>query len=247
MSLPGTRETRDHASELKFAVDPTVADRIREWARSRLVPDPHAGGPTGDAYRTSTIYYDTEDLAVYHRRGSYARSKFRIRRYGASDVVFLERKLRTTGMLSKRRTIVSLEDLARLTTPPVPGGWAANWFHQRILARRVSPVCQVTYRRMARVLTTDYGPVRLTLDDELFALPVTGPAYVTGAGAAILPGRMILEMKFRVQMPAIFRQLAEAFALQPARLSKYRLAVDALGRPGLQPATGREDARSIGA
>ena len=230
MNWPEARETRDLASELKFAVDPETAARIREWARPRLAPDPFAAEPAGDCYRTTTIYYDTQDLAVYHRRGSYGRSKFRIRRYGAADVAFLERKLRTSGVLSKRRTIVPVDHLSRLTEPSADPEWHAYWFHQRILMRRLRPVCQVSYRRMARVGMTDYGPVRLTLDDELVAMPVAGPAFVAGVGTPILPGRMVLEMKFRVEMPAVFRQLAEAFALRPERLSKYRLAVEALGR-----------------
>ncbi len=223
------RETRDLASELKFSVDPSTAGRIRDWARARLVPDPHATGPA-EEYRTTTIYYDTQDLAVYHRRGSYGRSKFRVRRYNESDMAFLERKLRTSGVLSKRRTLAPVDDLARLVAQTANPDWHAYWFHQRVIMRKLHPVCQVSYRRLARVAMTDYGPIRLTLDDELVALPVSGPAFVSGPGTSILPDRMILEMKFRVEMPAVFRQLAELFALKPERLSKYRLAVEALGR-----------------
>jgi hypothetical protein len=223
------RETRDLASELKFAVDAPTAARIREWARARLASDPYAGGP-GEDYQTTTVYYDTQDLAVYHRRGSYGRSKFRIRRYNASDMAFLERKLRTSGVLSKRRTIVPVDDLVRLGAPTSDPDWHAYWFHQRVIMRKVHPVCQVSYRRMARVAMTDYGPIRLTLDVELMAQPVSGPAFVSGPGTPMRAGRQILEMKFRVEMPAVFRQLTEAFALRPERLSKYRLAVEALGR-----------------
>ncbi len=223
------RETRDLASELKFSVDPSLAGRIRDWARTRLVPDPHATGPAED-YRTTTIYYDTQDLAVYHRRGSYGRSKFRVRRYGDSDMAFLERKLRTSGVLSKRRTLAPVDDLARLSAQIADPDWHVYWFHQRVIMRKLHPVCQVSYRRLPRVAMTDYGPIRLTLDDELVARPVSGPAFVSGPGTPILPDRMILEMKFRVEMPAVFRQLAELFALKPERLSKYRLAVEALGR-----------------
>jgi hypothetical protein len=227
---PTTRETRDFASELKFVVDPATAGQIRAWARPRLLADPHASGPDGDDYRTTTIYYDTQDFAVYHRRGSYGRSKFRIRRYGTADMVFFERKLRASGVVSKRRTIVPVDQMSRLSEPAADKEWHGYWFHQRILTRRLLPVCQVTYRRMARVSMTDYGPMRLTLDDELIARPIEAPGGAEGAGAPMLPGRMILEMKFRVEMPAVFRRLAETFALQPVRLSKYRLAAEALGR-----------------
>ena len=39
--------------------------------------------------------------------------QYRIRRYGDSDVAFLERKLRRQGMLVKRRTQVPLHELER--------------------------------------------------------------------------------------------------------------------------------------
>ena len=104
--LQGThaRETRDGAREVKFLVPAATAARILAWARTRLIADPHAGGPTGDEYHTTTIYLDTDDRAVYQRRGSYGRSKYRIRRYGTAHLAWIERKLRTNTLLSKRRT-----------------------------------------------------------------------------------------------------------------------------------------------
>ena len=93
----------------------TLAARIRERARQLLSPDPYAGGPSADEYTTTTLYFDTADFAVYSRRGSYRRAKYRIRRYGQSDMVFLERKLRTSDCLTKRRTPVRIEDLPLLT------------------------------------------------------------------------------------------------------------------------------------
>jgi hypothetical protein len=241
------RETRDLASELKFTIDASIAEHIREWARPRLLADPHATGPNGDEYTTTTIYYDTQDLAVYHRRGSFGRSKYRIRRYNEADAAFLERKLRAGGIVSKRRTIVRVEELAGLAGEAANRDWPGFWFHQRVLMRRLRPVCQVTYHRMARVAMTDYGPVRLTLDQDLQANAVAGAAYVPIAGTPMLAGRMILEMKFRVQMPAMFRQLAEAFALRPERLSKYRLAVEALGRVEVRATARGQKAEAPGA
>src|SRR4051812_14297537 len=85
---PNTRETRNHSREIKFLLDVPTARAVRDWERAHLQPDFHGGGPFGDEYDTSTLYFDTEELDVYHRRRSYGRSKYRVRRYGASDVVF---------------------------------------------------------------------------------------------------------------------------------------------------------------
>ena len=217
------------ASEIKFLVDPAIAVQIRDWARAHLLPDPHATGSSGDAYRIASLYFDTERFDVFHRNGSFGRSKYRIRRYGASQVVFLERKLRTRGMLAKRRSIVGLDDLVRLSGTEARRGWAGFWFHRRILARDLNLVCQIGYRRTARVAMTDCGPIRLTLDENLRALPADGFRFSDEEGAPILEDRIILELKYRCRMPILFKNLAEEFALNAQAFSKYRLAAASLG------------------
>jgi len=228
--LQGTSlsETREAAREVKFMVPLDVAARILEWSRSRLSPDPYAGGDAGDEYRTTSLYFDTEDLAVYHRRGSYRRSKYRVRRYGASDWVFLERKLRTASLLNKRRTVVPIAEMPKVADDNLAAAWSGHWFARRILARGVAPVCQVSYRRHARVGTGPYGPVRLTFDDTIRAQPTAGLRFVPDTGWQVLESQAIVEMKFRVDMPAVFKHLAETFKIQPTAVSKYRLAMDRL-------------------
>ena len=224
-----TREIRDSASEIKFSVDAATGARIRDRARNLLAPDPWASGPAADEYTTSTLYFDTTDFAVYGRRGSYRRAKYRIRRYGESDMVFLERKLRTSDCLTKRRTTVRIEDLPLLTAASTESSssWNGNWFLERLLMRKLGTVCQITYRRTARVGMTDYGPIRLTIDEDLHGVTADQPAFSAQNGAAQLTPLTIVEMKFRAAMPAVFKQIVEEFALQPQRLSKYRLGLEA--------------------
>ena len=54
-----TRENRELATEMKFLVSPALAGQIRTWARQHLSPDPHAGGPAGDGYEITSLYFDT--------------------------------------------------------------------------------------------------------------------------------------------------------------------------------------------
>src|SRR5512140_2655356 len=96
-----SRERREFASELKFLLAPAIADQVRDWARSRLAPDPNARDGECDAYHITSLYFDTDDFDVFHRRGSFGRTKYRIRRYGPSEVAFLERKLKTRGLVAK--------------------------------------------------------------------------------------------------------------------------------------------------
>ena len=224
------RENREFASELKFVVNRALAEQIRDWARTRLSPDPNASDGSIDGYHITSLYFDTIQFDAFHRRGSFGRSKYRIRRYGSSEVAFLERKLKTRGLLSKRRSVVNLDELKRLGHIEPERGWAGFWYHQRLLARRLNPVCWISYRRTARVAMTGYGPIRLTLDDDIQTL-VTNELVFDGTteGRRLSETQIIIELKYRCEMPVLFKRLVEEFALNPQPISKYRLAAVALG------------------
>src|SRR5204863_5274097 len=145
------RESRALAAEIKFQVPPDQTGAVRRWARSRLSADPFGGGPEGDTYCTTSLYFDTVDFDVFHRRGSYGRSKYRIRRYGQADEVFLERKLKKQDLVSKRRSQIAMRELSRLDETEPAGGWAGYWFHRRVLARNLRLICQIAYRRTALI------------------------------------------------------------------------------------------------
>jgi len=225
-----SRENRALAYEIKALIPMERAQEVRAWARARMQPDPNAESGAGDVYRITSLYYDTDGFDVFHRRGSFGRSKYRVRRYDASHRVFLERKLRNESIVTKRRTRVDIDELARLRNTEPDGVWAGSWFHGRMLARGMKPACQISYSRTALVSQTDAGLIRLTLDEDLRAWRVCQPEYVPVAGGTgLLSDRAILEMKFRIAMPALFTQMLEEFQLQRQRVSKYQVALTELG------------------
>ena len=228
---PHSRETRGAASELKFVIDAEKGERIVDWARDRLPADPHGGGPFGDEYRVTSLYFDTANLDVLHQRGSFGRSKYRVRRYGDASQVFLERKLRRPGLLHKRRTSTGVDQLVHLEQPEWLQPWPGQWFHRRVLARRLTPTCQLTYLRTARALAVGNGLVRLTVDREILAREAGRLAFQAETGVAALTGQVVLELKFRQEMPTIFKALVEQFGLNPTKGSKYRHGMAALGHP----------------
>ena len=229
--MTDAQETRAHAFEIKFIVDAQMGERIRAWARTFLDADPHGTGPFGDEYRTGTLYFDTAEGHVFHRWGSYGRAKYRIRRYENGDTVFLERKLRRPGMLVKRRTQVALGELERWGVADAPRLSSAEWFRCRTAVRALRPVCQVSYHRTARILDTGTGLARLTLDQALRVVSVSGARFSSDPGTLVLPG-VILELKFKSHVPAIFKRLVEDCHLSPQTASKYRLGMAALkGHP----------------
>ncbi len=224
------RESREFASEIKFQVPEFAGEKILTWARSRLLPDPNANGDgKSGIYQITSLYFDTDDFDVYRRNGSFGRSKYRVRRYGPSKSAFLERKLKTRGLVSKRRSAVDVAELERLQALEADPGWPGFWYHQRLLARRLKPICQIAYRRTALVAMTNYGPVRLTLDHCIQTVPLNSIGFNDLSPGLPLLEQVIVEFKFRVDMPVLFKNLVEEFALTPQRISKYRLAVVALG------------------
>src|SRR5688500_2261401 len=225
--------TRGFTSEMKFVLDASAGREVARWARSHLVPDTYGSGPHGDEYRVTSVYFDTVASDVFHRRGSYGRSKYRIRRYQDERTAFLERKLRTSALLAKRRTRVHLDALPLLANPADPDD-PAGWFERRIRVRRLRPVCQVSYARLARQTESSGDPARLTLDDGLATLATDAFSFVADPGKQMLQGEMILELKYRSHIPAAFKDLVNDFRLNPRPASKYRLAVEALGLAGMR-------------
>lgn len=223
-------EKRAAAYEIKFVLPTDVAERVLSWARSHLAPDPHADGATGDHYHVNSLYFDTRNLDTYRRKGSYGKSKYRIRRYGSEVGLFLERKLKSRGLVSKRRTRIPAGDLWKVACAEPDADWDGNWFRRRLDLRRLLPRCQIRYERLARLGMAADGPIRLTVDRDLSAF-VTSDYEVAeeGAWVPLLPGRCILELKFRLVMPVLFKRLLEEVSLTPQPVSKYRLSIQAFG------------------
>ena len=230
-----SRETRIRAAEIKFVVDPVLGNKVREWARANLDPDPHGRGSTRDQYRITSVYFDTDNYDVFHRRGSFGRCKFRARRYGESDAVFLERKLTRPGLVTKRRTLVPIDVASHNLNGGEPEhGWSGEWFGRRLKVRQLRPVSQVSYVRTARVVEADNGGLhRLTLDEDIRVATAENLAFAAETGLPVLDRQVILEMKYSRGFPPAFQRLIDEFALVPQSASKYRLGLAMLRREGL--------------
>jgi hypothetical protein len=219
-------------SETKLLVDARLGDDIRAWARGRLGPDPHGSGPFRDQYGVASVYLDTDAHDVYHRRGSFGRSKYRIRHYESDQAAFLERKLRTRLRLTKRRTRISLEAVSGLRLDDPDPTHPGYWFFRRVTLRRLHPVCVIRYARTARMADTSEGPVRMTLDASVVASPTNLVTLNVGQSRPLVEGLMILELKYSGVFPRVFKDLVDQFHLTPRPASKYRFAVQTLGLAG---------------
>jgi hypothetical protein len=216
--------------ERKFVTTEAQAAEVVEWAARHLRPDPHAAPGSEGRYRVTSLYLDTADFDVYHRRGSYGRAKYRVRRYDAAVGVFLERKCKVEGRVRKRRTLVEPDGLIRLGGGPPSLDWAGRWFGRRVSARGLAPTCLVSYERVALLGDSPLGPIRLTVDRGFLCRSASGfePPAVS-SGVVVFAGQGVVELKFRTAMPALFKTLIREHGLILARASKYRTAVEACG------------------
>lgn len=219
------------AFELKFHIDPELADRIEHWAGQRLSPDSH--GDRG-RYSVTSLYCDTPRLDVFYRAPGYRRVKFRLRRYDASTQAFLERKRRRGSQVIKRRTAITADELSRLASDPAGTQWAGDWFHDRVRRRGLQPTACVNYRRSAFFGLADNLPVRMTLDRHLVGIAAQQWHIPHVAdGSPLLPDGVLLELKFHLNVPPIFRELMPLLPTQMARVSKYRRCVSVCGIGGV--------------
>ncbi|WP_224242212.1 VTC domain-containing protein [Hyalangium gracile] len=130
---------------------------------------------------TRTTYFDTQELALLHSRGSGRAQRLRLREYaGAAELGqapvltglrFLELKVTSGERRMKSRCPVSAEEAeALLSGAPLSEASAAGALLGQFVQAPVKPWVTAWYRRTTH--ETSDGRVRITLDEELtFALP----------------------------------------------------------------------------
>jgi hypothetical protein len=227
-SLVGRIGARGPAYELKFMVSEAEALELADWlcAEARLAPDPCAD-PEGEmpgTYTTTTLYLDTAGGDVFRRAPGFRTQKFRVRRYAGSGVLFLERKRKSGGRVSKRRAQIPEEELGMITGASTSVEWPGHWFQRMVRTRRLRPAACMRYQRTALVGDGPEGPVRVTMDRAIRGVATSAWEMADpGAGAELLPGVVVLELKFIGALPCVYKRAMEQFRLDPTGISKYRL------------------------
>ncbi len=209
--------------------------------------DPHANPQTG-GYTVEGIYFETLDRDVYRRSLGYSRRKFRIRRYSGGPTIFLERKSKRKGVVSKRRTQMESCELTNLLNQtldinsnalpevgPEPqldskGKTEVAWFSKRIKRLKLRPMLCLNYDRIAFLQMDNLGPIRLTVDRDLGCCTLEQSQFPEKlAYQKILEGKCVIEMKYRESVPTVFREIIEEFKLVSQPVSKFRNAIVVAG------------------
>jgi hypothetical protein len=171
-----------------------------------------------------TRYYDTSDLQMYsmHHRGKANRHKIRFRKYGTSDLHFLEIKRKNSkGVTQKNRiktngmddSILSSEEEFLLTHSPYkPDGV------ELILENRFNRITLVSRDQTERI-TLDYGL-------QFFGIQTDKRLE--------LPGISIAEIKYEKHLASSpFNNSLRKLHIPPQRFSKYAIGT-ALLNPDLK-------------
>jgi len=227
---PSLRRGAGPAFEVKFVLPLDEALAAEAWARQHLHPDPH--GVDG-LYRTLSIYCDTPALDVFHRSKGFKRRKYRVRRYEEGSFLHLERKSRKGERVVKKRSVVPLEALGLIEGCDPEPTWDWGWFPRQVRFRNLAPSARLCYTRSAFVAESDEGPMRLTIDRDLYGEPMSGwEASPLVNGRELLPGRAVVELKYASVVPGPFRDLLTRLPAKPGGASKYRLCLGAWCQPG---------------
>lgn len=167
--------------------------------------DSHAD-PVSGGYLVEGIYFETSERDVFQRNPGYARRKFRIRRYSGGSTIFLERKSKRNGIVSKRRIALDAAELpstllaVKSPDPSKESNEIVNldWFARRIARRGLDPTICIRYDRIAYMQMENSGPIRLTIDRNLACTPFDGVQFPSKElYRPILSGHCVAEFKFR--------------------------------------------------
>src|SRR6266545_998732 len=233
---PGGAADGATAYEVKFLLTEGQVAEVVARVTGKLALDPYADPAMGNAYLITSLYTDTSNFDVFYRTEGYNRDKFRVRRYGHTGPVFVERKTKNGDKVRKHRARINPAEVADLAAPSLNGEWAGEWFHSQLLEKHLRPVCRVAYERVAYLGTADGGTVRLTFDRNIRGMSAgEWKLEAVNAAATLLPERVVCEFKFRTTMPALFKGIVADLALTPTPVSKYRTFVQDAGLAPVAP------------
>lgn len=215
------------AYEIKFLLNHDQAAEAEQRLLDALLPDPHSDPALGGMYEIQSLACDDPRFGVFFREERTRNRKYRVRRYGLSDTVYLERKRTLKSKVRKHRVQAALLNLSSLAEADA-GDAEHAWFARAVQANDLAPVCRVRYLRRALFGATADGPMRVTFDRQIQgSLAPEWSLDLDVEERHLLPDFVVCEFKFRTTMPAPLKAVIAAMHLQPTGVSKYRTCIRA--------------------
>lgn len=194
--------------------------------------DEHCSG--GKMYTIYNIYYDTinDDIINKSLAKPYYKEKLRLRSYkpvsDKNDKVFLELKKKIKGIVSKRRVVLTLDEVdkfLKLGQRPNKKDYISeqviNEIEYFLSKNDVHPAVVINYKRMAFFGKEDRD-FRVTFDESIKTRRNNFYLGACDLGKYILDeGSKLLEIKILGAIPLWFTNILSELELYPRGFSKY--------------------------
>ncbi len=230
--------------EMKYRITYYEYLQIRNALSIYMQKDKFTKRAGGKGYFVRSLYYDTLDYASYHQKmaGDNERVKLRIRTYSPTpdkdSPIRVELKMRKRNLVIKKSRLINFEEYENFANT---GRWSdendllLSEFENHRLSKMSEPKLIIEYFRECYE-TKVPGGLRITFDhevksahsDELFPEhSFYRPHY---------PGIVIMEIKFKDEVPAWVKKLVHTYGLRIIANSKFTQGLQAcrhdLAHPG---------------
>ena len=220
--------------EMKYLISESQVESVRRAIAPYCVLDAHCEGMPNCEYGIQSLYLDTpnRDLFRISRQRRARRWKARVRRYDASDRVFLEVKNKDHDLVQKQRAHIPLDGWAERLHGElgVDDGQAESFFRQRLERHGLQPMLMVRYLREAWMSTVD-SYARVTFDRRItcqawaeWSLDVDDANWLaldSARSTLSVPRAVVLELKCLTAVPRWLSSVVQDVGLVRVRYSKY--------------------------
>lgn len=219
----------DSRFELKYRLTYFQYLKIRNAIRPYMVMDTYTRGAPNSRYLVRSLYFDTGDYQAYEQKmsGDCDRVKFRLRTYGIEDTernpVRVELKLRQGNRMVKKSVFVPGDEYRyfirhrhwRDLHNPV-----TTEFERQTLTKGLSPVVLIEYEREGYQTRLNSG-VRVTFDHDVRSAHARTLFPERPFFQVLMPKSVILEIKFKNNLPGWLNGLVRSQGLKVIANSKY--------------------------
>ncbi len=232
--------------EFKYILPLSQSQEIERDLQHFLQYDPFVLDKLNYQYQVRSLYFDDPSYSAFYDKidGLHSRYKYRLRTYSVNETdktsIFLEMKGRHNNLVYKHRIPIVLDDsswadlsgellianvLSNRQTSPVLEQFAFD--RER---KCLQGIALIDYQRRPYLSKFDEA-FRLTFDANLQVTQADSlfPCQSVSSGRKILPGYVILEVKFKHHMPAWFHTIIQAYELQRVSISKICAGMECLG------------------
>lgn len=216
--------------EKKYLLTQIQKDALETIVNEHMVKD--AFCQNNERYLIRNIYFDTKnrDLIRKSIQKPYHKEKFRVRKYGnyqyEQDVVFLEIKKKTGGVVSKRRVMLKEDEaISFFKQQPIQ---TENYLDNQVLkeldffltTHKIYPTCFISYERMA-YFDKDNKEFRLTFDSNLLYRRNEFDFQYHESKHLLPEDIYVLEIKIQNAMPLWLTRALSKLKIYSTSFSKY--------------------------